>query len=521
MVFNSFADDAFYYFTVAKNFQPGMPINFDGVNATNGFHPLWQFLLIELFRLLPGQQAAQLTVVFAISVSLVLMGLVFTAWAVMELTKSFWAPFWLIPGFYFIFFQVSPAERGLTYTYSMWSFVNGLESPLTLFFGGILFFLISKQFFEAYEGPFAEGAAEIAKHARYYWLNHLGVGILLAFIVLSRLDDVFILPAFALALACTNEGIIRKIYRMLLICGPASIAIICYMAYNQITAGTLTPVSGQLKSGNWLTLNFITMVRDFVPALLDKSESYDISRWRYSSNRNYALAIPIIFSIFYLINLLHKRKTERKQFGKMYFMVPLLLYTFFKGLHNFVMVNWKFQGYWYFPYSILIFNVICILMFYGSSDTLRRQSVREISVFLCGLWVVIYLTSSSYIINRLVTEPNLTFLFWKDRFEIAGSLRKIDRYMKIIDGHDGYIAYSLPFPAAPSTGLGTSLDGIKAHKAGHYRDFYFDQGYNVLAALPGGGYLKFPGEAWSKKLIYKHEPTQISFFRIQKTEDHK
>lgn len=513
-VFNSFADDAFYYLTVAKNYRPGMPITFDGANVTNGFHPLWQFFLIELFRLFPDQQATQLTVTFACSVGLVLLGLVFTAWAVMDLTKSFWAPFWLIPGLYFVFFQLSPAEGGLTYTYSLWSFMNGLESPPTLFFGGLLFFLISKHFFEEGNSPSEADAAKSTAPAHNYWLRHLTAGFLLAFIVLSRLDDVFILPAFLLAVACAKGGIKKKIVKILLICGPPSLAIIIYMAYNQLTVGTPTPVSGQLKSGHWLTFNFITMVRDFVPALLEKSPSYDISRWKYSSNRDYALAIPIIFAIFFLFNLWHKKRTERKQYEKMYFMVPLLLYIIFKGLYNFIEVKWKFQGYWYFPYSILLFNVLCILFFVGSQNSPRRQGLREIIPFLSGLWVVIYLTTSSYIINRLVTEPHVTYRFWKDRKEIAESLRKIDPDIKLIDGHDGYIAYSLPFPAAPSTGLVTSPDGIKAYHAGKYQDFYFEQGYNVLAALPGGGYIKYPDEKWSKELIYRHEPTQILFSKI-------
>ncbi len=45
------ADDAFYYFTIARNVAAGLGATFDGLGATNGFHPLWLLLLTPLFAL--------------------------------------------------------------------------------------------------------------------------------------------------------------------------------------------------------------------------------------------------------------------------------------------------------------------------------------------------------------------------------------------------------------------------------------------------------------------------------------
>ncbi|MFH1841774.1 MAG: hypothetical protein ABIF77_01070 [bacterium] len=44
------ADDAYYYFTIARNLAEGLGPTFDGLASSNGFHPLWQFLLVPLFR---------------------------------------------------------------------------------------------------------------------------------------------------------------------------------------------------------------------------------------------------------------------------------------------------------------------------------------------------------------------------------------------------------------------------------------------------------------------------------------
>ncbi len=46
-----FIDDAFYYLIIARNFaQTGVP-TFDGMHATNGFHPLWMLLLAAMHRI--------------------------------------------------------------------------------------------------------------------------------------------------------------------------------------------------------------------------------------------------------------------------------------------------------------------------------------------------------------------------------------------------------------------------------------------------------------------------------------
>ena len=43
-------DDAYYYLIIARNFaQTGIP-TFDGIHATNGFHPLWMLLLAAMYR---------------------------------------------------------------------------------------------------------------------------------------------------------------------------------------------------------------------------------------------------------------------------------------------------------------------------------------------------------------------------------------------------------------------------------------------------------------------------------------
>lgn len=42
-------DDAFYYFTIARNIAQGNGITFDGIAQTNGFHPLWMGAIVPFW----------------------------------------------------------------------------------------------------------------------------------------------------------------------------------------------------------------------------------------------------------------------------------------------------------------------------------------------------------------------------------------------------------------------------------------------------------------------------------------
>ncbi len=44
-------DDAYYYFKVAQNITEGHGVTFDGINPTNGYHPLWMLVNIPIFAL--------------------------------------------------------------------------------------------------------------------------------------------------------------------------------------------------------------------------------------------------------------------------------------------------------------------------------------------------------------------------------------------------------------------------------------------------------------------------------------
>jgi hypothetical protein len=59
-------DDAYYYFKVAQNVSEGHGSTFDGINRTNGYHPLWMVICIPIFALARFDVILPLRVLFLI-----------------------------------------------------------------------------------------------------------------------------------------------------------------------------------------------------------------------------------------------------------------------------------------------------------------------------------------------------------------------------------------------------------------------------------------------------------------------
>src|SRR5215216_5421538 len=56
-------DDSFYYLKTANNIALGLGSTFDGINQTNGYHPLWMLNLIPIYCIIPRSPLVALRVV--------------------------------------------------------------------------------------------------------------------------------------------------------------------------------------------------------------------------------------------------------------------------------------------------------------------------------------------------------------------------------------------------------------------------------------------------------------------------
>lgn len=159
-------DDAYYYFKVAQNISEGHGSTFDGINQTNGYHPLWLAVCIPIFAL------ARFDVILPLRVLLMLIAgmQAWTAILIYRLIKKHLshavailaASFWAFEGYIH------------TNVYEL-----GLETPLAALAVMYLIYRLSQ-----FETEWR--ARDIS------WKDLAQLGFLAAIVMFSRLDLIFL-----------------------------------------------------------------------------------------------------------------------------------------------------------------------------------------------------------------------------------------------------------------------------------------------------------------------------------------
>jgi hypothetical protein len=111
-------DDAFYYFKVAQNISEGRGVTFDGINPTNGFHPLWMLICIPIFSL------ARIDIILPLRIVVIVSGAISAITGVLLhrlVRKTLSEPAAMIAAAYWVF------DRSIHYSVTMF----GLETGLT------------------------------------------------------------------------------------------------------------------------------------------------------------------------------------------------------------------------------------------------------------------------------------------------------------------------------------------------------------------------------------------------------
>ncbi|HMR98223.1 MAG TPA: hypothetical protein PKE62_03130 [Anaerolineales bacterium] len=158
-------DDAYYYFKVAQNISEGHGSTFDGINKTNGYHPLWMLICVPIFAL------ARFDLVLPLRILLLVMSAlqISTAILLYRLLGKIFAP-------------AVGAIAALFWVFSFDVLVNiyqqGLESGIAAFFVALLLYKLHE--------------FEINRRANTTTTKQLALlGLIGALTIFSRLDLVF------------------------------------------------------------------------------------------------------------------------------------------------------------------------------------------------------------------------------------------------------------------------------------------------------------------------------------------
>ena len=158
-------DDAYYYFKVAQNISEGRGSTFDGVNATNGYHPLWMLICVPIFAL------ARFDLILPLRILLLVMSGLSVATAILlyRLIGRVFAP--AIGAIAALFWVFSFDVLAIVYQ-------HGLETGIAAFFIVLLIYKL-------YEFERSWRTQAVSKK------KILTLGILAALTMFSRLDLVF------------------------------------------------------------------------------------------------------------------------------------------------------------------------------------------------------------------------------------------------------------------------------------------------------------------------------------------
>jgi hypothetical protein len=501
-----FTSDTFYYLSIARH-SLGKPFyTADGIFPTNGFHPLWEFVVTKLFGItgVANTHTVQIYLVFILCMTLVASGMVLFGFVIYRMTGNFAISLLAaVPGFYYLIF--SPID--LNYN-STWSFINGMESPLSIFFFGLLSHLmINKRIF------LKSGLLAVIYSAT-----------LLTLIIFSRLDDVFLLIPYLILILLFSNSKRHAVIRLAVSVGIPFIAIAIYLFYNNSYAGSFLPVSGMLKHGNWLLVNLVFFFASFIPLGLINLNGI----WSETSMRALQMCIPALFALLWLfywakttrksyaneereeaqkephryrplsalyhswLKTFSKWATDRESYINDHYerivVAALAVYVVLKGVYNFIYVYLMGQGHWYYPISIMIFNLMIAILFGGLFKRYLTQN-RAMALSAVSVLLVI-LAANSFINNKLLHNYNSAYYdFWTDSQSINRELKALDPNIKIVEYDDGVMAYFLDIPTMNGFGFTLDHDAYEAQYNGRLLDLAYRRGFRVLGVM---SYIQFP-----------------------------
>ena len=232
-------DDSFYYLEIARRVWLGQGSTFDGINPTNGYHPLWLMLLLPLAPLLNLSREAGARVVLALGVVLLGIALfVLRSVAARVLSGGAAGDRWvalLFPG------------SALTF-----AALYGLESPLAALFFALLLWTVARN--------------ENSLTGR----NAVVIGLVSGALVLSRLDSASYVLALDLSWAwslwaarpqardAAGSEKTPHTWRSWFACLVAQTVVVApYLAFNLWQFGHLLTISAVMKTARVTGLNLL------------------------------------------------------------------------------------------------------------------------------------------------------------------------------------------------------------------------------------------------------------------------
>ena len=473
-------DDAFYYYQIAFNLAEGKFSTFDGgITRTNGYHPLWLFLITPFYWIFDKEAA--LFAIKAFEIMLVAGGVALVT-AAARLARLPWV----------LLFAALPM------LYQQRALFLGLEAAAALFMLGLFFLAVMLYVRDSqrWRWPLAAVAFSLPWVRLEYIAISLAVTAVLGLIEWSRRERP---PGASL-----RAAIISTPPRTFVPIIGAVAGLLVYFAYNGLVFGGVTPVSGATKQmwsqARWDNQGGYSFVQNFRDVLQIHVFDYEL------------LVALEVCAYLLLVWWFARRSRSRQDWLLLAFLVcvfGLAAGHLAKFAQTVLTVHPSWGRYtWYFVPAYLLMTLIIPVRCYVAIHFIRRfirpRSPRAANIVSAGIVVV----GAAFLLTKAdFTEP---FQLVDRHSESTGHNYDVASYMgvrvmgRVLPGDSvvgswdaGVIGYFSRFPVVNVDGLVNSYDFYRARNRYPYWQarkevtedaFYQNYGITRFANVAGGDF---------------------------------
>jgi hypothetical protein len=334
-------DDSFYYFEIARNILAGNGSTFDGLNPTNGYHPLWLLTILPIFSFF-ADSTPEIPIYAVLALSALLnaaLGIVLLS-IISRYTSSAW---------------IQAAVLGVWFfnPFNLYEMISGLETPLSVFLIA-LFILLTIRY------------AENASMRRLVF-----VGVAAGLMMLARLDNVFYFIAFLAWLLYRDfRGAIPKALTVGVV---ASVIVLPWLIWNLATFGTVMTSSSVATT----MVNHELIVQDHGGSWLQTAKAAI-----YSTDLGVRQVIaytgaPLVFLILFGIGIgwLMFRRYEMRRLLLSINVEWFIFAGFILGFIVNASLRWSARTWYFVPFNIFLVLSLAWLLERLRNEGLMRRDV--------------------------------------------------------------------------------------------------------------------------------------------------
>ncbi len=446
-------EDAFYSLNIAKNIAEGSGWTFDGVVPTNGFQPLYVFLMVPVYW------AFKNDIITPIYVAL-----------------TFLAVFNVITGYllYRISFYFTKNALSSFIVTAIWLFnpsiarngTNGLETGLSTFF-----FALSIFYYVLY----------IRNGGQSKYRDHLLFGLILGGAYLARIDNIFIIilvGADQLLIHLRNRVVFStELSRKYLLSVLAfTLTVAPYTAYNYIRFSYPLPLSGAVLKNHpsiiqHFAFNFCNTLHNITYIIIGKmSNSGGVFWGQVTLFNDPDSMMPVLSLIFIMICISVIFIQIYKYSRQSNFIVASILYAIvFISAYEYQYSNFIFERYFY-PIVFIILVIVSTFL-----NVLSIPSKKNISIL--AMLFMLLLTSNIFAFEKISSENYYIPGWYNGTSWLNENLSEYDTVAASQCGNTGYFF----------KGRSINLDGVVNYNA--YRAYksqellqYFEENHITYLA---------------------------------------